>query len=333
MGDKLSPRLKAVPDEQELKEAIARFAGPERVPAGRPRVVADTSDFFRVDYGDVLVLGDVPYLVLNYEREGRFGLDEQPKFWVRRAVDLSDGATRIIKMVFHEHFTVKVGGLSFDCARSPRKEAAILDLVRGHPNFMQGRWVQDEAGNVVRVLDFIKGGTLADYVAGLGKGHEDYFYNHFPSVLDGYMGLVRAIKFLHDNGQKHGDIRRDHVIRETATGLSRWIDFDITYLHKESMYGYDLFGLGNVLVYLAGRGDVTVQQLRRDVPAAFGSLAADDLNIVFSNRVVNLRKVFPYVPEALNHVLMHFSQGADVFYESTDELLSDLGEAREGISR
>jgi hypothetical protein len=54
---------------------------------------------------------------------------------------------------------------------------------------------------------------------------------------------------------------------------------------------------------------------------------------VFHNRVANLKKIYPYIPESLNRVLMHFSAGAQVYYEKTEELLEDLGEAREGLER
>ena len=42
---------------------------------------------------------------------------------------------------------------------------------------------------------------------------------------------------------------------------------------------------------------------------------------------MNLRKLFPYIPESLNSILMHFAQGAEVFYESTEEFLGDLRDA------
>jgi len=313
-----------------LREMIAQWVQPGKVPK-QPRIVTDTSDFFRVDYDDVLMLGETPYFIRNYEREGRFGIDEEPKFWVRRALDLLTGRMKIIKFVFREEFKARIGDIVYDCVRSPKKEARILDLVRGHPNFMQGYWAQDVAGNIVRVVDYIPGKTLADYVLGLGKGHRDYFSNHFPSVLDEYREVVSAIKFLHDNGEKHGDIRRDHIIKEREAGRCVWIDFDYNYHFSERIYGYDLYGLGNILVYLVGRGDVTVQSLREDKAPLTTGLGEEDMNIIFRNRVVNLRKVYPYVPETLNYILMHFSAGAEVFYDDTRQLLSDLQEAREEL--
>ena len=90
------------------------------------------------------------------------------------------------------------------------------------------------------------------------------------------------------------------------------------------MYAYDLFGLGNVLVYLAGMGDILVQDLIEEKHRAMGNLGKGDMNIIFHNRVVNLQKVFPYVPDSLNRILMHFSEGANWFYENTSQLLDDL---------
>ncbi len=314
----------------ELKEKIAHWLGPDRVPK-QLNIITDTSDFYRVDYDDVVIFGDKPYLVRNNEKEGRFGIEEQEKFWVKRARDLSDGSVKIIKLVFHERFEARVGGIVFECFRSPRKEARILDLTKGHSRFMQGFSLKDSSNNIIRIIDYIKGKTLADATLTYGANHEDYFYNYFPSILDEYMDLVEAIRFLHQHGEKHGDIRRDHIIKEEGTGNSRWIDFDFNYLHKENMFGYDLFGLGNILVYLTGRGDVTAQQVRQLGPSAVDRLTSRDMNIIFNNRLVNLKKVYPYVPDELNLILLHFSLGADIFYENTDQLLHDLREARDKL--
>jgi hypothetical protein len=138
--------------DSELKDMIARWVGPDRVP-NNIRLISDTSDFFRVEYDDVVILSEKPYLIRNNEREGRFGIEEQQKFWVKRAVDLSDGSVKIIKLTFHERFIAKVGELSFECYRSPKKEARILDLVKGDQRFMQGVSIPDIAGNIVRVID------------------------------------------------------------------------------------------------------------------------------------------------------------------------------------
>lgn len=311
----------------ELKEMIARYLPPERVPK-KINVLTDTTNFFRVDYDDVLILNERPYLIRNYEKEGRFGVEDQPKYWVRRAMDLYNGEIKIIKMVFVEKYKSKIGNLIFDCVRSPRKEQRILDLVRGHPNFMHGVSVRDAAGNNIRIIDYIRGKTMAEKILEIDTGHEDYFYNHFPAVLNDFITLVEAIAFLHNNGEKHGDIRRDHIIKDKISGVYRWIDFDFNYWHNENMFGYDLFGLGNVLVYLSGQGDVTTQDLKHKGHPALGRLTIDDRNIIFNNRIVNLKKIYPYIPDSLNLILLHFSAGAETFYDDTGQFLDDLYEAK-----
>jgi len=316
--------------EKELLRMIRRWVPAERVP-GRVGV-KDTSDFFRVDYDDVVVLAGVPYFVRNNEREGRFGLDDEPKFWVKRSINLLSGEVKILKWVFRERFNVKIGNLVFECVRSPRKEARILELVRGRQDFMQGETVPDSSGDPLRILDYIRGKTLAEITLTLGSDHEDYFHHYYPALLDEYVEIVKAIRFLHENREKHGDIRRDHLIKDVATGRYRWIDFDFNYRHGESRFAYDIFGLGNILIYITGRGDVITHRLLQEDPGALENLSDDDVNIVFHNRVANLRKIYPYIPEALNRVLMHFSVGSPVFYDDTRELLEDLGEARERLS-
>lgn len=301
----------------------SRWVSPPQVPH-RIRLHTDTTDFYRVEYGDVLLLNGRPYLIRQNAKELRFGLDDEPKHWVKNAIDLEDGGRKVIKLVFYEKFSSTIGGITFECFRSPRKEARILDLVKGRKNFMQGFSAPDEKGNTVRVLDFIYGRPLPYYIHDLDVNHETYFQEYFPEILRRFLECVEGVRYLHDHGEKHGDIRRDHILIDRETNDYRWIDFDFNYRHRENIYGYDLFGLGNILAFLTGKGDVLVQDLRRGGPVLTARLREEDLNIVFKNRVVNLRKIYPYIPESLNQVLLHFSVGAKMFYENTGQLLEDL---------
>jgi hypothetical protein len=314
----------------QLQEMIGACLGTDNVPQ-RFRIITDTTEFFQVDYNDVVLLAGVPYLMRNYTREGRFGLEDEPKYWVRKAIDLKTGEAKIIKLVFHEEIEARVGDLVFRCVRSPGKEAAILEMVAGHRNFMQGYAIRDTAGNIVRVLDFIQGKRLDELILQLSANHEEFFYEHLPGYLAIYCEMVRAIQFLHGQGQKHGDIRRDHILLDRKTGDYRWIDFDYDYYHAANMFGYDLFGLGNILIFLVGGGDITTQQLQAGKSPYLDNLFPGDMNIIFNNRVANLQKIYPYVPDALNYILLHFSNGANLYYENTGQLLEDLAEVQ--ISR
>ncbi len=312
-------------DRNELLKMMNKHLESNSVPKSF-RIIEDTSDFFKVDYDDVVILGDRPYLIRHSAREGRFGIDDEDKYWVKRAVDLIDGKLKIIKLVFHEDFKGHLGSLEADFRRSPRKESRVLRKTRGHPNFMQGFDVQDRANNIIRILDFIKGKKWHEYILELGTNHEDYYYNHFPTVLGEYIELTEAIGFLHNRGEIHGDIRRDHIIKEKETGINKWIDFDFSYiLHGESHFVYDMLGLGNVLAFITGRGDVTVQTLHSHNPSLDpGSIQLTDRNTVFKNRIVNLKKIYPYISKKLNDILLHFSIETKVIYESTTQFIDDL---------
>jgi hypothetical protein len=72
----------------------------------QPRLVTDTSDFTNIDCGDVIFVDNRYFLVAGYTKEGRFGIDDQPKQWVPKVVDLENGEGQILKLVFHENFTL-----------------------------------------------------------------------------------------------------------------------------------------------------------------------------------------------------------------------------------
>jgi len=310
-------------DEATLRALIRRHLGAEAVPR-RIAVVEDTTEFFQIDYNAVALLEGRPYLMRNYEREGRFGLDDEPKYWVRRAIDLTSGATKIIKLVFEERIEARIGTLTIECVRSATKEAAILELVRHHPSFMHGHSVVDAVGNVVRVIDYLPGPRLDRVVDRLCTDHERYYFTELPALLDRYRDTTRAIQFLHNRGFRHGDIRRDHIIHDRDTGRWRWIDFDYDYTGGANPFAYDLFGLGSILCFLVGGGDVTRHGLAAAHSPALDRLTADDMNIVLGHRVANLAKVYPYIHPTLSRVLSHFAAGANLFYETADVLLEEL---------
>ena len=196
---------------------IRKWVPRERVPK-RVRV-KDTADFFRVDYDDVVMLDSVPYFVRNNEREGRFGIDDEQKFWVKRARNLLTGDVKILKWVFKERFEARIGNLVFDCVRSPQKEARILELVRGRPDVHAG---QDRARFRRQPAPHpgLHQGQDAgpDHARDWARTMRISSITTIPALLDEFIGIVEAIRFLHENNEKHGDIRRDHIIKDDATG-------------------------------------------------------------------------------------------------------------------
>ena len=312
----VAARLKAHPATRSLRR--------------RQKVFTDTTDFTAIDYGDVIHVDNRYFLVTGYTREGRFGVDEQPKQWVPRCLDLESGSHHILKLVFYETFTVTVGQFTIPCFRNPEKEAAILELVRGHPHFMQGHAAPDGAGNPVRILDIIAGRRLDKHLHRLGGSHRQYFEEQLPALLGQFLECTRAIALVHAQGMRHGDIRRDHLFVEYDTGLFRWIDFDYDFYLPERPFALDIFELGNLLMYLVGRSNYQPRDILAD-PAmgeqVLATITREDTSLLSRHRVVNLRKLFPYIPKELNDVFMHFSLGTSVFYDSVAEFHADLERA------
>jgi predicted Ser/Thr protein kinase len=294
------------------------------------RVFTDTTDFTSIDYGDIIQVEDRYFLITSYTREGRFGVDEQVKQWVPKVEELATGVSYIIKLVFHETFDITLGQFTIPCYRSPEKEARILELVQGRPHFMQGELLLDAAGNLVRVIVPVNGNRLDKVIQRSERSHQAYFFEELPGILAHFLDAMQAIGFLHEHGFRHGDIRRDHVFVDRHSGVYHWIDFDYEFYLPEKPFALDLLELGNILIYLIGKGDYNPRQILADPTlgdAVLQSLVPADFALLSQNKVVNLRKIFPYVPEKLNNVLLHFATGAEVFYDTVEELHRDLSDA------
>lgn len=289
-------------------------------PPGRLVVVDDTTNYMYIDRGHVIRLGRELFLVRGNEKEGRFGVDEQPKFWVKRAISLANGRKHILKLVCQEAFKIQIGAKQVTCSRSGEKEGRVLELVRGDRRFMQGHTARDRRGNLVRTIDFIDGTDLLSHVAGLGMSHEEYFRDHVPSLLARTITAFEAIQFLNDHGLSHGDIRNDHILVERETGAFRWIDFDLI----EDFADFDLWSLGNILHCVVGKGFVTFREAMELQSGLATSLSESDASIFFPHRVMNLKKVYPYVPGRLNEVLLRFSRGTRACYGSISQVVQDL---------
>jgi len=311
----------ADPASRSVRALIERFQPPVSV-STYGSVFTDTTEFMNIGYGDVIRVGERHYLVLGDERERRFGM-EDPKFWVKRCIELESGQYRILKLEFQETFDQHIGPLTITCRRSAAKEARILRLVDGDPRFMQGAAHRDARGNIVRVLERVNGRRLDLNVEDIRLDHRSYFHEVYPGVLERFMAACRAIGFLHTHGETHGDIRRDHLYADFKTGDYCWIDFDYGYESAENPFGLDLFGLGNILSFITGKGVHTIQDRELDSETA-PVITESDCSLFFRHRIVNLRKLFPYIPEELNRVLLHYSAAAEVYYETIPELLGDL---------
>jgi hypothetical protein len=313
--------------EENIQERLRRLGLPAL--EARPVVWRDTTRYMSIERGHVVVLEGVPYLVRCNEREGRFGLDEQPKFWVKRAINLATGATQVLKLVVEESFKVTVGARQILCVRSAAKESRVLELVRGDARFMQGRTVRDAAGNPVRVIDFIPGNDLLSELDALRVAHEEYCRAFLPSVLARVAESLAGLARLHQAGLCHGDIRNDHLLVERSTGAYKWIDFDL----DQGFADFDIWSVGNILHYVAAQGFMTFREAIETQPRLSGKLTRDDASFFFPHRIMNLAKVYPYLPEKLNRVLLRFSFGAPACYDRISQITDDLAEVLTSMAR
>ena len=285
------------------------------------RLVTDTSEFMSIGPGDVIAVGGRHHLVHRDAVEEGPGYRDT-KYWVKKCVELESGEPKLLKLVFHEQFDLEYGCVKIRCYRSPRKEGRILDLVRGDARFMQGRTARDEAGNRVRIIDIIAGKRIDHVVAKIPADHAAYFRDRFPAILNKFAGACEAIGHLHDLGERHGDINLDHLMREYATGAYRWIDFDYAYEASANPFALDLFGLGRLLACVTGKGMHTMHTARE--LGLTPDLDRADFSCVHKNEIMNLKKLFPHIPDRLNRTLLHFSSGAEVAYDTVAELVADL---------
>jgi hypothetical protein len=288
----------------------------------RPRIVTDTTDCMKIYRGDILRIADENFVIRGNKYETRFGIGDQPKYWVFSAIDLKTGKDKIIKTVFFEEFKVRIGVFNIKCYRSPEKEEEVLDLVKGDRRFMQGYAVLDEKGNNVRIIDLIKGRQILNYIVDINKSHEQYFYEDLPGILHSLLDTIEAIKFLHDNGQTHGDIRNDHIIIDKDDQLYRWIDFDL----KQKFPDFDTWCMGNILNYAVGKGINSFQHVLKNKNISDdikNSLTFEDASAFYEYRIMNLKKLYPYLPEMLTKMLQHFTIKPRLAYNTVTELLID----------
>lgn len=296
----------------------------------QPRIFHDTSDFTRIDYGDIIHVENRYFLVVGYTKEGRFGIEEQPKQWVPKVYDLESGERYILKLVFHETFNLMLNKLNVTCYRSPEKEGQVLDLVHGNMMFMQGHSTRDTAGNLVRILDIIRGTRLDTAISRLGGNYEDYLSLHLKDILLQFLKAIEAIILLHSSGFKHGDIRRDHILIDRKRNHFRWIDFDYDFYLPERPFALDLIGLGNILLFILGRKNyrpLDVLEHPQMGKKVLSTIDYNDLSILSQDRIFNLGKLFPLLPTYFNDILVHFSTGTDVMYDTVQEFYDELATA------
>jgi len=308
-------------DTKALQVRIAEVSG--RRIQNPPKIFEDTSSYMNIVGGSVVRIGGNDYYIVTDARENRFGVDDQPKFWVKFALDLTTGTRKVIKLVFFEEFIADIGMVRIRCKRNPQKEAEFLDAVRDNPRFMQGISITDPVGNLVRVIDVISGCSMYHYLSDLEMTHEAYFFDLLPGIMKEVMACIDALAAIQRQGLHHGDVRSDHIWIEHGTNRFAWIDFDYEVSHTD----YDLWSMGNLIIRVLGKDVHRVRDIKRrplDYPLCRETIHSEDMVLLYNDRIANVRKLYPYIPKELNDIVMRFSVGATDFYFSLEELSEDL---------
>ncbi len=307
----------------EITERVEEITG--RKTYGRIKIITDTTDWMNITWGDVLHLDGRYYLVKGNMMEPRFGIDDQPKLWVFRAIDLDTEAVKIIKTVFNEEFVAHIGFLKIRCYRSPDKEGKVLEIVRDNPFFMQGHTSYDSQGNNVRIIDFIPGKTLFHLIPAIDKDHETYFHEDLPAIMRNLLLCLKSIAILHENDLCHGDIRNDHIILDSESNTYRWIDFDL----KQDVSDFDIWSFGNIINYAVSKGIITFKAILKDKSISErvkNSLSMEHASAFYEYRVMDVGHIFPYISRRLRNLLQHFTISPKSYFKEINELIDAFSE-------
>jgi hypothetical protein len=177
------------------------------------------------------------------------------------------------------------------------------------------------------VIDFIQGKTVLKVLGDLEMTHERYVDEVLPRLLVEILDCFSGIVGLHDRGLCHGDIRNDHLILDSQDGRARWLDFDFV---RASLV-FDVWTMGNVLNCVLAKGFVTFHGLRQSRPDVRDRVDGRDASAFFRHRVMNVDRLFPYLPPCFAAMLRRFCAGATVRYERAEQIASDLGACLDGL--
>jgi hypothetical protein len=311
-------------EQQRLKNQISQLTF--RKISGDVEIVTKCSDFMNISAGQVYRTEEKDFLIRGETYESRFGISDQPKYWAKHAIDLESSKAKILKFIFYEEFIAIIGPLRIRCYRDPEKESDVLDFVKGDLRFMQGTTMKDEGGNFVRVIDFIKGKSLYAYIFNCELSHEEFYFTRVPRILKNIIKCFEGIKKLHDNNLCHGDIRNDHILIEQETGIFRWIDFDL----EQNYTDFDLWSIGNVLSFVIGKGIRSFHELYKTdhySQSIKELITPDDASAFYNYRIMNLKKLYPYISKKLNDILLHFTVNTSNYYENIENIIDDLNNA------
>jgi len=87
---------------------------------------------------------------------------------------------------------------------------------------------------------------------------------------------------------------------------------------------FDVWSVGNVLHFIAARRIVRIREVLERRPDLVGRISPEDASLFFPYRLMNLGKLYPWLPSPLTGVLRRFTVGECARYKRVDEVVEDL---------
>jgi len=90
---------------------------------------------------------------------------------------------------------------------------------------------------------------------------------------------------------------------------------------------FDVWSVGNVLHFVSARRIVRIREVLANRPDLVSRIGPEDASLFFPYRLMNLGKLYPWLPPPLTETLRRFAVGDCVRYERVDEVVEDLQDA------
>lgn len=240
--------------------------------------------------------------------------------WLRtstyRAEDLESGKSVVLKFQ----------GKGKKCSGYERD---FFAKVPSHDNIVRGYSLVDESGDILIVTEFTEGEKLQDYLSEFGVDHKRYFLESFPEILNNFMGAIRGVEHIVKNGF-YNEFAIYHIWIDKKTGRYILFDFDLpsTELSKlqalKDLESSTISNIGGSLCEIVAPLGIYEYEAVHDEEMYFDELGITDADFNEYNLLVDLQKVYPYIPDELNKILLRFGRDASNPYTSISELYSDL---------
>ena len=209
-------------------------------------------------------------------------------------------------------------------AQMGKMEARRIKKLQERPidHFVNGQTFEDSKGNIVNIFEHIEGETLHEVIQGIKVGHREYFKDHFPDLALKLLDLARALQELHERLKiTHSDIHLKNIIIQDGTRKPFLIDYDFPIMSERYS---DIEELGLSLLDLAlkstcAEGSHTLYDFPK-LEFTGGELWDEEV-------ILNARKIYSYIPEDINNILLRFADDCENRYKTASEFADDLEKA------